>query len=201
MSPYETPLAAVTAEQVIKNSRFICDIGHAASAEEARAEIENIRCNHAKANHVCWAYIGGAPDSFKRGCSDDGEPHGTAGKPILSRLTHSGYGEIWTTVTRYFGGVKLGTGGLVRAYGSSVKQALDLVKSRTRECMIPCRIIFEYKILPIIEPLLAEEQVTIIKRIYTENVSLDLLLPQARFDQIRQRLNDVSGGRAVFTSI
>lgn len=201
MTPYQIPSAPVIFEQVIKKSRFICSIGHAVSPEEARSAIDTVRSNHPKANHVCWAYIGGAPDSLERGYSDDGEPHGTAGKPILSMLTYSGYGEIWATVTRYFGGVKLGTGGLVRAYGSSVKQALGLVKTRTREMMIPCKITIEYNILPLIEALLAGEKVTVIERIFTENVSLDLLLPRARFNQIQQRLEDISGGTSCFTDI
>lgn len=200
MNPYETPLATVTFEQVIKNSRFICNLGHAVSPVEARTEIQDIRNNHPKANHVCWAYIAGPPDSFERAMSDDGEPHSTAGKPILSILSYSGYGEIWATVTRYFGGVKLGTGGLVRAYGSSVKQAIALVRTQTREIMLPCKITIEYNILGVLELILAEEKVEIVERIYTENISFDLLLPQRRFNQILQRLNEISSGNSCISS-
>lgn len=201
MTPYHIPSDTVVFEQLIRNSRFICTIGQATSPDKARAEFASIRNAHPKANHVCWAYIAGAPDSFDRGMSDDKEPRGTAGKPMLSMLSYSGYGEIWATVARYFGGVKLGTGGLARAYGSSVKQALDLVKPRTREIVLPCRMTFDYLFLPRIEPILTEEKVTIVNRIYAENVSLDLLLPGTRCEQIRQRLTDVSSGSANFTII
>ena len=124
MEQYRIPLDTVSVEQVVKNSRFICHLGHALSKDEALAEIGTIRNMHPKANHVCWAYLGGPPDSPERGLSDDGEPYGTAGKPILAMLVHSGLGEIWTTVSRYFGGVKLGTGGLAPKFHEHFEKEL-----------------------------------------------------------------------------
>ncbi|MFQ8890076.1 MAG: IMPACT family protein [Bilophila wadsworthia] len=91
------------------------------------------------ATHNCWAYAAGAPgQTSKVGYSDDGEPHGTAGRPMLTMLLHGGVGELSAVVTRYFGGIKLGTGGLVRAYQGMVKLGLETLP--TREHMIPARV-------------------------------------------------------------
>lgn len=120
-------------EQTIKRSRFIASVGHTPGVEEAKAFIEQIKAEFEDARHNCWAYCGGAAGSTDRiGASDDGEPHGTAGRPMLTAVTHSGIGEVTVVVTRYFGGILLGTGGLVKAYQSSVKMALEAVPTRIR---------------------------------------------------------------------
>ena len=120
-------------EQTIKRSRFIASVGHTPGVEEAKAFIEQINAEFDDARHNCWAYCAGAAGSTDRiGASDDGEPHGTAGRPMLTAVTHSGIGEVTVVVTRYFGGILLGTGGLVKAYQSSVKMALEAVPTRIR---------------------------------------------------------------------
>lgn len=120
-------------EQTIKRSRFIASVGHTPDVEEAKAFIEQIKAEFEDARHNCWAYCAGAAGSTDRiGASDDGEPHGTAGRPMLTAVTHSGIGEVTVVVTRYFGGILLGTGGLVKAYQSSVKMALEGVPTRVR---------------------------------------------------------------------
>lgn len=120
-------------EQTIKRSRFIASVGHTPGVEEAKAFIEQIKAEFEDARHNCWAYCAGAAGSTNRiGASDDGEPHGTAGRPMLTAVTHSGIGEVTVVVTRYFGGILLGTGGLVKAYQSSVKMALEAVPTRVR---------------------------------------------------------------------
>lgn len=120
-------------EQTIKRSRFIASVGHSPGVEEAKAFIEQIKTEFEDARHNCWAYCAGAAGSSDRiGASDDGEPHGTAGRPMLTAVTHSGIGEVTVVVTRYFGGILLGTGGLVKAYQSSVKMALEAVPTRIR---------------------------------------------------------------------
>ena len=120
-------------EQTIKRSRFIASVGHTSGVEEAKAFIEQIKAEFEDARHNCWAYCAGAAGSTDRiGASDDGEPHGTAGRPMLTAVTHSGIGEVTVVVTRYFGGILLGTGGLVKAYQSSVKMALEGVPTRVR---------------------------------------------------------------------
>lgn len=128
---YSVPAGVVQVENVIKDSRFIATAGPAATVEEARAFIEDIRNRYRDATHNAWAFVIGIGDTAERGMSDDGEPGGTAGQPILARIEGSGIGDLVIVVTRYFGGTKLGTGGLVRAYGGTAGlaiEALDLVR-------------------------------------------------------------------------
>ena len=98
------------AEETIHRSRFIVTIARVTSPEEAKAFIEEVRTEHAQATHNCWAFVAGSPGSTAHvGASDDGEPKGTAGRPMLTVLLHCGVGEIAAVVTRYFGGILLGT--------------------------------------------------------------------------------------------
>ena len=112
-------------ELVIKKSRFITSVGHTKGVGEAEAFLNKIRQEFPDARHNCHAFNAGrGNETAFIGCSDDGEPKGTAGRPMLNVLVHSGVGEITVVVTRYFGGILLGTGGLVRAYQDSVKEVL-----------------------------------------------------------------------------
>ena len=126
-------------EDSIKRSRFIVSVAHAPDTATARAFIEAVRGEFADATHNCWAFAAGPPgDTARIGCSDDGEPHGTAGRPMLQQLLHGGVGEVAAVVTRYFGGVKLGTGGLVRAYAAMARLGLDGLPLRQR--IVPARV-------------------------------------------------------------
>src|SRR5690606_18399846 len=130
---YLIPAGLHRVEQEIKRSRFIASIAHCASRADAEQFVQQMRAEFADAAHNCWAYIAGPPGSQMHiGMSDDGEPKGTAGRPILTVLTHCEVGEIAAVVTRYFGGTKLGTGGLTRAYGGSVKLALTSLPTTQR---------------------------------------------------------------------
>lgn len=123
---YPIPARPALSETVIKRSRFITALAHAPSAAAARDYVGNLRDIYPTANHHCWAFVAGPPgDSREIGCSDDGEPHGTAGKPMLQVLLNCGVGEIVAVVTRYFGGTKLGKGGLVKAYTQGVQAAME----------------------------------------------------------------------------
>lgn len=113
-------------EDVIHRSRFIATVARVTSPERAKAFIDSIRARYSNATHNCWAYVAGpAGDTAQVGASDDGEPKGTAGRPMLTALLHSGVGQVAVVVTRYFGGILLGTGGLVRAYQGTTKLALE----------------------------------------------------------------------------
>lgn len=119
---------SVQVETVVKKSRFIARCVSIASREEAMAAVDVIRLDFPDARHHCWAYLLGDPtDAANAGASDDGEPSGTAGKPILNVISHSGIGDVIVLVTRYFGGIKLGAGGLVRAYSGAASELLDQV--------------------------------------------------------------------------
>lgn len=136
MEEYNTPSHTQQFETELKRSRFITTVGTVTTKVAAKAFIASVRSKYPDANHHCWAMIAGAPDDVhQQDQSDDGEPRGTAGKPILNVLQHSGLGNIVVVVTRYFGGVKLGAGGLVRAYTRSVSdplKTLDLTTVRLR---------------------------------------------------------------------
>ena len=130
MSEYAYPARALSHEEEIKKSTFIVHIAHTPDVDSAKAFITQINQQYPDARHNCWAYVAGAPGgSHVYGFSDDGEPNGTAGKPMLNVLQGSGLGEICAVTTRYFGGIKLGTGGLVRAYGGTLNNALSQLET------------------------------------------------------------------------
>jgi uncharacterized YigZ family protein len=122
---YPVPAGRARVEEVISRSRFITTAGPAASVDEAKAFIAAVRAEFPDATHNCYAFAAGPPGSTAMaGMSDDGEPSGTAGRPMLAVVLGSGVGDLAVVVTRYFGGTKLGTGGLVRAYSGGVKAVL-----------------------------------------------------------------------------
>ena len=122
---YKRPASPHHIEIEINRSRFICYIQPVSNRAEADSFISTVRLRHPKANHNCWSYIAGKPDDVHQwNSSDDGEPKGTAGQPMLNVLCHNNVGNICAVVTRYFGGIKLGTGGLARAYSQAVQEAL-----------------------------------------------------------------------------
>ena len=122
------PAGEVRIETRVSNSRFIATIGPAFSVSEAREFVARIKDEFDDASHNVPAFIIGHGSSVIGHCNDDGEPSGTAGRPALAVLQGSGFGDVVVVVTRYFGGTKLGTGGLVRAYGDAVRQVLDIVE-------------------------------------------------------------------------
>jgi uncharacterized YigZ family protein len=125
-SAYPIPARAACSETVIKRSRFITTLAHAPSQAAARGCVKALREKYPTANHHCWAFVAGPPGASQAiGCCAGGEPHGTAGKPMLQVLLNCGVGEIVAVVTRYFGGTKLGKGGLVKAYTQGVQAALE----------------------------------------------------------------------------
>ena len=124
---YPIPDAEARIELRVSNSLFIATVGRADTVADARSFIQRIRQEHPKATHNVHAFVVGYGSSITEGCHDDGEPSGTAGRPVLAVLRGSGLGDTVVVVTRYFGGTKLGTGGLVRAYGDAAREVLDAV--------------------------------------------------------------------------
>lgn len=124
-APYPVPAGPVDAEIVIQRSRFLAALRPVDTRAAALAELERIRAAHPGANHHCYAYLVGSPASGHAAMSDDGEPSGTAGRPIFSVIGHKGVGDVLVVVTRYFGGIKLGAGGLVRAYSGAAEAVLS----------------------------------------------------------------------------
>ena len=130
---YPVPARVVEAEEVLQRSRFLTLVAHAPSSEAAHRFVQSVRDRYPDATHHCYAFVAGAPGSTAAiGMSDDGEPHGTAGRPMLTALLHSGVGEVVAVCVRWYGGTKLGTGGLARAYSGGVKAAMDLLDVEMR---------------------------------------------------------------------
>ena len=146
-SPYPIPSREVRAEIRVVNSRFIASMAPAGSVEEARAFISRIKEEFPDATHNVPVFLIGHGDSVTAHCSDDGEPSGTAGRPALAVLQGSGLGDVVVVITRYFGGTKLGTGGLVRAYSDSVRAVLEKVERSMRVLTDTIQIIFPYTYL------------------------------------------------------
>lgn len=131
MKGYEIPAETRVNSEEIKKSRFITYLGHRTGLEASRAWWAQLRREHPQARHLGWACVAGQPDDGQQfGFSDDGEPAGTTGKPMLAQLQGSGLGEVTAVVVRYYGGIRLGIGGLVRAYGGGVAQALAQLSRR-----------------------------------------------------------------------
>ncbi|WJV54156.1 IMPACT family protein [Pectobacteriaceae bacterium CE90] len=195
MLVYPVPVSAVSYSEEVKKSRFITELSATDGIDAAKAFIQDIRKHHPAAAHHCWAFIAGAPnDSQQLGFSDDGEPAGTAGKPILAQLMGSGVGEITAVVVRYYGGVKLGTGGLVKAYGGGVQQALKLLVLKQKILLQEYHLQCEYSLLPQVESIVHYLGGKIVSSEYGADVRIRLALPVHTVDEAEMRLRDISRG-------
>ena len=188
---YLIPAASAVTEEIIKKSRFISFIAHTPGRKSAQAFIQSIRQQHPEARHHCWAFIAGIPnDAQQWGFSDDGEPSGTAGKPILARIQGSGIGQLCAVVVRYSGGIKLGTGGLVRAYGGGVGATLavldTVLKVPQSELTFTCR----YDQQGDIQHILSRYNGRITDTRYGVTLELCASLPAVHFEAFRVDINN-----------
>lgn len=181
------------AEYVIKKSKFIARAVHITTEEEAQAYLRDGKKQYWDARHNCYAYQLGV-NFEKQKSSDDGEPSGTAGKPILEVLKNKGLTNTLVVVTRYFGGIKLGTGGLIRAYGTAAVAALD---NAIIEDYIDCRILYlqtDYSFLSATERLLPDFKAVITKRDFADFVGLTVEVPEDKADEYLLALRDKTNG-------
>lgn len=197
MSRYPVPAGRHRTQVTIERSRFICTVVRAASTEEAQAFVREMNAEFPDATHNCWAYVVGPPGSTGRvGMSDDGEPHGTAGRPMLTVLLHSGLGDVAAVVTRYYGGVKLGTGGLVKAYGGAVQQALETLSRTERVELVELVVTIGYAAIDTVRQLLPAHEAELVGEAYGEEVTYRLRLPDANADALRAAVLDATRGQA-----
>ncbi|KIS42897.1 IMPACT family protein [Kosakonia radicincitans] len=195
MESWLIPAAPVTFSEEIKKSRFITLLAHTDGVEAAKAFVETVRAEHPDARHHCVAWVAGPPDDSQQlGFSDDGEPAGTAGKPMLAQLMGSGVGEITAVVVRYYGGVLLGTGGLVKAYGGGVQQALNQLATTRKMPLTEYTLSCDYAQLSGVETLLEQFEGKIVASEYQASVYLRVALPHSRLDAFSARLADFSRG-------
>jgi len=195
MTRYPIPASQVRIEDVILRSRFITTLALAPTVDAARAFVTALRAEFADATHNCWAYVVGAPGSTAQiGMSDDGEPAGTAGKPMLNVLLGSGVGDVAAVVTRYFGGAKLGTGGLVRAYSGGVKTALQQLPVAEKVESVLLRVILPYRLYQPLERLLPAFEAEVIESQFAAEVTLRVRLPVEHVNDWRGALRELSAG-------
>lgn len=182
-------------EIVEKKSRFIATVRLVESEEEALTVLEAARKKYWDATHNCFAYVIGERRETVR-CSDDGEPSGTAGRPMLDVLLGEEITNIIVIVTRYFGGTLLGTGGLVRAYSRAVQEGLANSRIIDRKYGVRMEIRSDYTGIGKIQYLLASRQIPVLDTQYTDQVVTEVLLPKGQADQVRAEITEGTNGRA-----
>ena len=174
----------------IKKSRFLALAAPVASAEQALAYLREV--SDPVATHNCWAYRIGQDYRF----NDDGEPGGTAGRPILQAIEGQGYDQVIVVVTRWYGGIKLGAGGLVRAYGGTAAECLRLAERRPLIAMARLELRCEFAELALLKSRLKEFEAGIEHEAFdAHGVSLELRLPETRVAEAQVRIGDLSRGR------
>lgn len=199
---YPIPAASHAVEEEILRSRFITSLGYAPTVAAARAFIAEVAAAHADATHNCWAYVVGAPGSTAQvGMSDAGEPHGTAGRPMLNVLLHSGVGDICAVVTRYFGGTLLGKGGLVRAYSGGVSNALAGLPTLERIPMQTLLLVIDYAMIAPLRRLLPDYEATLLHEEFAADVTCTLALPTTRAAAFAAALTELTSGQALIEAV
>lgn len=194
---YLTIFDEASGEIVEKKSRFIATVIHVESEEEAISHIERLKKLYWDARHNCYAFILGMGSETMR-FSDDGEPSGTAGKPILEVLKGRSLTNVLVVVTRYFGGVLLGTGGLVRAYTDSTQEGINNSDIKKMTLMQRVSVHVDYNSVGKLKYVLASDSIEVVDEIYTDSVQIDIALPVDNISQITDKITDVTSGKATF---
>lgn len=192
--PRLIPAGEARVELRVSNSRFIATAAPAFSVEDARAFINRIRAEFADATHNVPAYIIGHGSSTTAHCHDDGEPSGTAGRPLLAVLQGSGLGDVVVVVTRYFGGTKLGTGGLVRAYGDAVKEVLAALPRAEKVSTVSVMAEIPYTLLERTRQLVETHEGLMIEETFAAEITLVIRFRTERFAAFAGALRELSHG-------
>jgi uncharacterized YigZ family protein len=185
---------AVSSELEIRKSRFIAHAIPVADRDAAMAELRRLRAENPTATHVCWALLAGG----QSGMSDDGEPSGTAGRPILEVLRHHDLDGVLAAVVRYYGGVKLGAGGLVRAYTDAIARVLQDAPRVERIAQTLLTVEISYPDEARVRRWIEQEAYTLADSAYEMEVRLTVSLPVTAVEKARDALRDMTQGRAVF---
>jgi len=194
VTPYLIPAEEIRREHVVVNSRFIATLAPVANTEEARAFIARIRKEFADATHNVPAYVLGGGNTVSDYCSDDGEPSGTAGRPVLAVLHGSGFGDVAVVVTRFFGGTLLGKGGLVRAYTESTQLVVNAVRRARRQQVHVVMLALPYNLLERVRILVQKHQGDILDESFAADITMTFRLPVENTDQFRMDLSELSAG-------
>lgn len=195
---YLVPARVHRVEETIQRSRFHTALAHAPTPEAAHAFVAAERDATPDATHHCWAFVSGPPGSTTRvGMSDDGEPHGTAGRPMLTTLLHADVGEVVAVCTRWYGGVKLGTGGLTRAYSGGVKRALASLPTEEKVERVDVLLTLGYADVDAVQRLLEELDIVVEAEEYGADVRYRCGVPVDDLDELAARVTDLTRGSAI----
>ena len=195
MPPYPVPAQEIRRELTVSNSRFISSLSPVFSVEEAKAFIVRIKAEFADASHNVTVYLIGHGDSEIAHCSDAGEPSGTAGRPALAVLRGSGLGDVAVVVTRYFGGTKLGTGGLVRAYSDAVRMVVEAVPRAKKVLSHTLMLAFPYTYLERVRLLVAAHEGTVLDEEFAADVTLTARLRIETLPDFQAALSELTNGK------
>jgi uncharacterized YigZ family protein len=199
---YAIAINDVEDTSIVNRSRFICYLRPCTSIAEAKAMLKELQQLHPQANHHCHAFLTkAADDSQVYGFSDDGEPSGTAGKPMLIALQGSGIGQVCAVVVRYFGGVKLGTGGLQRAYGGSVRQAVTFLQAKIKIAMVHKTLACQYSQVDDVLHLLGQVEGEVLVQSYQQTVIFQLAIPADKLLFMQDKLQKLSAGQLQLTTL
>lgn len=190
------PAAETRVETRAGNSRFIATLGPAFSVEEAKAFISRVKTGFADATHNVPAYIIGHGQTTIAHCHDDDEPSGTAGRPMLAVLQGSGLGDVVAVVTRYFGGTKLGTGGLVRAYGDAVREGLEALPRAEKVATVTVMVEISYPLLERARLLVSSHGGVILEEQFAAEITLMIRFRSEEFPAFAAALREASHGVA-----
>ena len=188
------PAAEARVETLAGNSRFIATIGPAFTTDEAKAFIARIKAGYADATHNVPAYVIGHGQTTIAHCHDDGEPSGTAGRPMLAVLQGSGLGDVAVVVTRYFGGTKLGTGGLVRAYGDAVREVLMAVPRAEKVATVTAMAEVPYPLLERARQLVEAQDGVMLEESFAAEITLAARFRRERYAAFAAALRELSHG-------
>ncbi|QTA85641.1 YigZ family protein [Desulfonema magnum] len=202
MLSYFVPRGIHRVEETVKQSRFIATVAHTPARDDAKIFISQIRDEFSDATHNCRAFVAGPPGSTDQiGMSDDGEPHGTAGRPLLNMLLHSGVGEVSVVVTRYFGGIRLGTGGLVRAYSGMVRKALSTLNIKEKIISVCVSVTVNYSNISAFRHMAKLYEAKIRKETYATDASFILELPEEKAEAFRVSMLNLNNGETTIKKI
>ncbi len=192
---YLVPSDQVQVERVFRNSRFIGIAGPATTADEAKVFRRASRQRFADANHHVYAFAAGYGASVVNGMSDDGEPSGTAGRPLLAVVRGAGLGDLVVVVVRYFGGTKLGTGGLVKAYTETAQAVLAVMPRHEKFQALAVRVVLPYELFQQAKGILEKKEAVIESEEFGANVVIEALVREERVEVLAQALREISAGR------
>lgn len=191
------PTGTASIERIVRRSRFIAAVGPAASRADVEDAINHAASMHPGADHIVYAFLLGDPASEIAGMSDAGEPKGTAGRPVMEILRGSGIRDVVITIVRYFGGTRLGTGGLVHAYGDATRGALEALPVRTRIERVTLSVRLPYGLHQRARQVITSAGATIINEVFDESVSLTWEMAAGERPALERALADLSRGSVV----